>query len=201
MDSYACPDQSRGKRAKLNNFSCKKSQLHAIFWEMAQLVSTVVETDLKAPFLWPHHSYMKTWIQLETTYKPPQGPHVFSKVQFVTFEPANSEAIGDIHRVSNSVFSVSSYILVLRLISFQKMTEMNGPCWLRHFQFWQHFEFDKNLIGQNLSVFWVIFFGQTIPQLSNLWWMPNSVCMGFDTVTKTGSSRQFKRYPTTYMWG
>ena len=38
------------------------------------------------------------------------------------------------------------------------------------------------------------------PQLSNLWWMPNSVCMGFDTAMKTGSSRRFKRYPTTYIW-
>ena len=38
------------------------------------------------------------------------------------------------------------------------------------------------------------------PQLSNLWWMPNSVRKGFDTAMKTGSSRQFKRYPTTYRW-
>ena len=37
-------------------------------------------------------------------------------------------------------------------------------------------------------------------QLSNLWLMPNSVCIGFDTAMKTGSSRRFKRYPTTYMW-
>ena len=35
-------------------------------------------------------------------------------------------------------------------------------------------------------------------QLSNLWWMPNSVSKGFDTAMKTGSSRRFKRYPTTY---
>ena len=38
------------------------------------------------------------------------------------------------------------------------------------------------------------------PQLSNLWWMPNSVRMGFGTAMRTGSSRRFKRYPTTYMW-
>ena len=68
----------------------------------------------KAPFLLGHHSYMKTWIKLETTYKPPQGPHVFSKEPFVPFEPANLEAIGNNHMVSDSVFSVSSYILVLR---------------------------------------------------------------------------------------
>ena len=69
----------------------------------------------KAPFLWGHHSYMKTWIKLETIYKPPQGPHVFSKVPFVTFEPANSEAIGDNHMVLDLLFSVSSK-LVLRYI-------------------------------------------------------------------------------------
>ena len=37
-------------------------------------------------------------------------------------------------------------------------------------------------------------------QLSNLWWMPNSVSKGFDTAMKTSSSWRFKRYPTTYMW-
>ena len=58
---------------------------------------------------------MKTWIQLEPKYKPPQRPCVFSKVSFVTFETANLEAIGNNHTVSDLVFSVSSYILVLRL--------------------------------------------------------------------------------------
>ena len=37
-------------------------------------------------------------------------------------------------------------------------------------------------------------------QLSNLWWMPNSVSKCFGTAMRTGSSRRFKRYPTTYMW-
>ena len=44
---------------------------------------------LKASFLWPHHSCMQTWIELENTYKPPQGPKVFSKAPFVTFEQPN----------------------------------------------------------------------------------------------------------------
>ena len=30
--------------------------------------------------------------------------------------------------------------------------------------------------------------------LSNLWWIPNSVSVGFGTATKTGSSRRFKRW-------
>ena len=37
-------------------------------------------------------------------------------------------------------------------------------------------------------------------QLSNLWWMPNSVSKDFDTAMKVGSSRWFKRHPTTYVW-
>ena len=37
-------------------------------------------------------------------------------------------------------------------------------------------------------------------QLSNLWWMPNSVSKGFDIAMKMGSSRRFKRHPTTYRW-
>jgi len=32
--------------------------------------------------------YMKTWIELETTYKPPHGHQAFSKVSFVTFDSA-----------------------------------------------------------------------------------------------------------------
>ena len=39
-----------------------------------------------------------------------------------------------------------------------------------------------------------------LTQLSNLWWMPNSVSKVFDTAMRTGSSRRFKRYPTTYRW-
>ena len=35
-------------------------------------------------------------------------------------------------------------------------------------------------------------------QLSNLRWMPNTVSKGFDNAMKTGSSRRFKQYPTTY---
>ena len=37
-------------------------------------------------------------------------------------------------------------------------------------------------------------------QLSNLWWMPNSVRPGSGPCMKTGSSRQFKWYPTNYRW-
>ena len=76
--------------------------------------------------LWPHYGYIKTWIKLETTYKPPQGPHVFSKVKFVTFEPANLKAtIGDNKTVSDSVFSVSSYILVLRYCEVRNILEIS----------------------------------------------------------------------------
>ena len=39
-----------------------------------------------------------------------------------------------------------------------------------------------------------------VTQLSNLWRIPNSVRIGFDPAMKMGSSRRFKRYPTTYMW-
>ena len=45
---------------------------------------------------------------LETTYKPPKGPHVFRKVPF---EPANLESFEVINRISNLVFSVCSCIL------------------------------------------------------------------------------------------
>ena len=64
----------------------------------------------KAPFIWQHHSYMETWIKLETTYKPPQGPQDFRKVAFFAFEPANFESFGDNHTVSDFVFKVTRII-------------------------------------------------------------------------------------------
>ena len=57
----------------------------------------------KHPFLKPHHSYLETLTKLETTYKPPQGSHLFGKGSFVTFDPANLEAIGNKHAVSAHV--------------------------------------------------------------------------------------------------
>ena len=41
---------------------------------------------------------------------------------------------------------------------------------------------------------------EKVTQLSNLWWMPNSINKGFHTLMKTGSSRRFKRSPKTYRW-
>ena len=51
---------------------------------------------------------------------------------------------------------------------------------------------------KNLSNNWCQ--SKILTQLSNLWWMPNSVGIGFSPTMKTGSSRRFKRYPTTYRW-
>ena len=47
-------------------------------------------------------------------YVESPGPHNSSQVPFVKFRLANRENTGDIHRLSKWVFSVSSYILVLR---------------------------------------------------------------------------------------
>ena len=57
--------------------------------------------------------FLTTSIKPEITYKPSLGPHVFSKVPFVTFEPANLEAIGNNHKVSDSVFNVIRIIEIL----------------------------------------------------------------------------------------
>ena len=60
-----------------------------------------------------------TWIRLETAHKPPKEHQGFSKVPlfciFFIFEPADLEATGNNHTLlSSRLFSVSSYILVLR---------------------------------------------------------------------------------------
>ena len=44
-----------------------------------------------------------------------KDPESFSKVPFVTFEQPNWKAIGNNHIVSDPLFFVSSYILVLRV--------------------------------------------------------------------------------------
>ena len=41
---------------------------------------------------------------------------------------------------------------------------------------------------------------KTFTQLSNLWWVSSSISKGFGHAMKTGSSRRFKRYLTTYRW-
>ena len=71
----------------------------------------LLNSNQKAPFL-PNHICIRTQIQLLPTYVESLRPH-FGKVSFFKFGPANWESIGNIHRVSNWVFSVSSYILVL----------------------------------------------------------------------------------------
>ena len=45
-----------------------------------------------------------------------------------------------------------------------------------------------------------VYWAKNSTQLSNLWRIPNSVRIGFGPAMKMGSSRRFKRYPTTYMW-
>ena len=58
------------KEGKSKHFFLQKNlKPNAIFWE--KLVSTVDKTVLKPPFNWPHHSYMNTSIQLETTPRTP----------------------------------------------------------------------------------------------------------------------------------
>ena len=64
-----------------------------------------LKTSGKRPFLQPHLSYLETWFKLETIYKPPQGSHLFGKGSFVAFDPANLEAIGNKHMVSDSVIA------------------------------------------------------------------------------------------------
>ena len=64
---------------------------------------------------------------------------------------------------------------------------------------------EQQLVGLCSQIFHVIdqFVSKGIikyrPQLSNLWWIANSVSKGFDTAMKTCKSRLFKRYPTTSM--
>ena len=87
---------------------------HEIMQKCSKLYAFSLIIDLKTsgkgPFLLPHHSYLETWIKLETIYKPPQGPHDFGKVQFFTFEPAILESIGDNHTLLDSVIKVTRII-------------------------------------------------------------------------------------------
>ena len=55
----------------------------------------------------------------------------------------------------------------------------------------------KNFTAETLGLSFIAF---NDSQLSNLWRIPNSVRKGFGPAMKMGSSRRFKRYPTTYMW-
>ena len=78
-----------------------------------EIKTKLMKMSKKPLFPLPHHSYMKTWIKLETTYKPPQGSHLFVKGSFVIFYPANLESIGNKDRVSSSVIQRSPIIIVV----------------------------------------------------------------------------------------
>ena len=49
------------------------------------------------------------------------------------------------------------------------------------------------------KIIW-IFFKMFVTLLFNLWWLSNSVCMGFGTAMRMGPARRFKQFPTTYTW-
>ena len=59
----------------------------------------------KRPFL---------WIKVKPRYDEAQLPPLSAKVSFFRIEQADLMLLGNNQRLSNSVFSVSSYILVLR---------------------------------------------------------------------------------------
>ena len=83
-----CPDLSRGKRQNFKKHFYMQNIFKAtcnFLGKDAACCYSFLNRPPKAPFLWPHHRFMKTWIKLETTYKPPHGPHDFSKMPFVTF--------------------------------------------------------------------------------------------------------------------
>ena len=113
MENFVFPDEiDKTKLMKMNDehfFMFPK-----IMQKCSKLYAFSLIIDLKIsgkyPFLLPHHSYLETLTKLETTYKPPQGSHLFGKGSFVTFDPANLEAIGNKHAVSDSVFKVTRII-------------------------------------------------------------------------------------------
>ena len=55
-------------------------------------------------------------IKVERRYYQAQGPPLSTRVSFVRIDPADCKLAQDNHTVSDSLFSVSSYILVLRYI-------------------------------------------------------------------------------------
>ena len=121
MDSYAYPYQSRGTRAKLKayrNEEFQKLNLQKKIRETAYHPYQVFDRwpfmSLKALFIFHRPSQTAPCIKLKPSYVEGQGPNCFGMVSIVTFRTADTENIGDIHRVSKAVFSLSSYILVLR---------------------------------------------------------------------------------------
>ena len=57
---------------------------------------------------------MKPWIKVKPRYDEAQWPPLSAKVSFVRIDPADLKLPGNNQSMSNWVFFVSSYILVLR---------------------------------------------------------------------------------------
>ena len=111
MENFVFPDEIKTKLIKMNKLMNIFSRPLKIMQKCSKLYAfSLIWKHQENALFYSHHSYMETWIKLGTTYKPPQGPHGFSKVHFFTFEPAILESIGDNHTVSDSVFKVTRII-------------------------------------------------------------------------------------------
>ena len=92
-----------------------------------------------------------------------------------------------------------SYDLDLMYASSFDRVEYAGEASLRTVRIY----FSLTWPSASISEFWLMAVWHrryNTAQLSNLWRTSNSVRKGFGPAMKTGSSRRFKRYPTTYMW-
>ena len=80
-------------------------------------------------------------------------PHDFGKVSFVKFGPAKQESIGDIRRVSNWLFSVSSYMRSVEInCNFLRNSINKNSKKASSISFhWNLFSFDKKLSLRNPS--------------------------------------------------
>ena len=74
---------------------------------------------------------MKPWIIVKPRFDEAQWPPLSAKVSFVRIDPADLKLPGNNQSMSNWVFFVSSYILVLRFYCFKSKTPslLHGQKW------------------------------------------------------------------------
>ena len=118
LDSYACPDQSKHKKQTNQQifFAGKRySKLGQFYGKTHCVCEHFTFLAQKALFI-PHLNTLKmARIEVKYTLCSARGIKLSCEAPFVKFQWLVLELPAANQRVSNSVFFVSSYILVLRL--------------------------------------------------------------------------------------
>ena len=165
LDSYAYPYQSKWNRTKFTkNITTlqKYSKLVQFFGKKAHRVCSVAKSATKmAPFS-SHHVTDEAMYQSETPLNWRARTSLSIKVPIVRIDPLDWKLHGNNQSMSNSVFSVCSYILVLRLRLIKTSKVSNWLTFSRPLVWWCY-GMECFQVSNCVCVMWFWFMAHSFP--------------------------------------